>query len=77
MKKVWKTILIVLLVVLFPLGILYCVGRALFADNRNFATYLGILFIFLGGFALCVGMFWRDLPWVITAIEWVKNFLRI
>ena len=77
MKKVWKTILTVFLIVLFPLGIIYCIGRALFADNRNFASYLGMIFLFIGGFALCAGLFWKDLPWMVTSIDWVKGFLRI
>ena len=73
--KVLKTIGIILLVVLFPIGILYCIGKALFGDKRNFVTYLGMFFIFAAGFCLCAGLFWHDLPWMVTAVEWVKNIL--
>lgn len=73
MKKVLKTILIVIVVILFPIGILYCIGKALFADNRTFATYLGMLFIFLAGFIVCFLIFRQDL--VQAAVNWINNII--
>lgn len=73
--KVLKTIGIILLIILFPIGILYCIGKALFGDKRNFVTYLGMFFILAIGFFLCAGIFWKDLPWMVTMVEWFKNIL--
>lgn len=50
MKKFWR----IFLIVLFPLGIVYCVGRALFTGN-GFASYLGMFFIF--GFGTLLGVY--------------------
>lgn len=77
MKDVWKKIAVILLIVLFPIGMIYCIGKALFADKRGFAVYLGMLFIFIGGFALCVGIFWQDLPWMVSVVAWFKTLFHI
>lgn len=75
MKKVFKIILTVLIIILFPLGMLYCIGKALFADKRNFVTYLGMFFIFILGFCLCVALFYKDLPWAMTVINWFQSWI--
>ena len=45
MKEVWKKVLLALLIILFPVGIIYCIGKAFFADKRTWVTFLGILFL--------------------------------
>lgn len=55
MKKVINTILIVL----FPLGIIYCVFKNLFSGN--FTTFLGGVFLFGLGMLLAIYLFRFDL----------------
>ena len=43
----------IMMVILFPIGILYCIGRALFTGN-GFASYLGMIFIF--GIGILLGV---------------------
>ena len=44
MKKL-KKIKIILLIVFFPIAMVYCIGKALFT-GQGFASYLGMFFIF-------------------------------
>ena len=53
MKKIIK----ILLVVLFPLGALYCIGRALFNDS-GFSGFFGCLL--LAGAGILFGMYLVD-----------------
>ena len=55
MKKWIKIILIVL----FPLGMLYCIGKNLF--SRSFASFLGAIFLFGLGMLLAIYLFRFDL----------------
>ena len=50
----FKKVLNIILVILFPLGIIYCIGKNLFSGN--FASFLGGIMLFALGFVLCV--FW-------------------
>ena len=50
MKKVGK----ILLILLFPLGIIFCIGRALFT-GKDFYSYLGMFFIF--GLGVLLGIY--------------------
>lgn len=61
MKKFWK----IVLVVLFPLGVIYCVGKNLFSGN--FSAFLGGVFLFAIGFGLSVYLLRPDI---------VENILR-
>ena len=54
-SKIFRTIMIIL----FPLGILYCVGRNLF--KSDFASFLGGLFLLAGGFVLAIFLLRPDL----------------
>jgi hypothetical protein len=60
-----------LLIIFFPLGVIYCVGRNLFAGN--FASFLGAVFIFLGGFIVAILLLRPDiLQTIITLVEGLK-----
>lgn len=73
-----NTILTIILILLFPLGIIYCIGTALFSDKRTFATFLGITMIF--GIGILLGIYlvqpsWYDpiIAWFIDTWEWIKG----
>lgn len=51
MNKLNK-ILTIIMIILFPLGIIYCIGKNLF--NGNFASFLGGWFLFGLGFVFCI-----------------------
>lgn len=55
MKKLLK----VLLVLIFPLGMLYCIGKNLFSGNA--ASFLGGVLLLAIGFILAVGLLRHDL----------------
>jgi len=81
-KSPIKKILTVLLIILFPLGMIYCIGIALFSDKRSFKTFIGIVLIF--GIGILLGMYFIDhtvydaiINWIVKAWEWVKGiFVR-
>ena len=50
-----KKFLTILMILVFPLGVIYCLGKNLF--NRDFVAFLGGVFLFLGGFALSLWLF--------------------
>ena len=50
--KTLKKILSIMMIVLFPVGILYCVGKNLFSGN--FATFMGGVLLFASGFVLAL-----------------------
>ena len=54
-----KRLLRIFLIVLFPLGIIYCIGKNLFSGN--FVSFLGGIFLFACGFALSVYLLRPDL----------------
>ena len=54
-----KKIGTILLVILFPLGILYCIGKNLFTGN--FASFLGGVFLFAVGFVVSIVLFRPDI----------------
>ena len=56
MKKLTK----ILLIAIFPLGIIYCVGKNLFSGN--FAAFLGAIFLMLAGFLLPLLLLIDSLP---------------
>jgi hypothetical protein len=55
MKKILNT----LLIIFFPLGVLYCVGKNLFSGN--FASFLGGIFLVCIGFCLAIYFLRPDL----------------
>ena len=55
LKKVLRT----LLIIFFPLGILYCIGKALFGSS--FSSFLGGIFLCGVGFVLAIYFFRYDL----------------
>lgn len=58
MKKLNK-VLTIIMIILFPIGIVYCIGKNLFSGN--FAPFLGGLILFLGGFVLAMFLLRPDL----------------
>lgn len=60
MKKFFRLFLIIF----FPLGILYCVGKNLFSGN--FISFLGGIFLILLGFLISILLLRQDI---------VQNFL--
>lgn len=69
MKKIFK----VLLIILFPLGIIYCIGQNLF--SKNFAGFLGAIFILGGGVLL--GIYIKDPQFFINLWESIKSAIKI
>ena len=62
MKKIFR----IFLIIMFPLGIIYCVGRALFT-GKDFASYIGMIFIL--GLGILLGVYFCN-P------EMVKGWLQ-
>lgn len=54
-----KKIIRILLMVLFPLGILFCIGKCLFSGG--FYNFLGGIFLFAAGIGLSIYFFRYDL----------------
>lgn len=67
MKKINK-ILTILLIILFPIGMLYCIGKNLF--SRNFTSFLGGICLLVAGFLLCVFLLRPDI------VEPIFEFFR-
>ena len=58
MKKI-KLLKLLLLIVFFPLGIIYCIGKNLFGGG--FASFLGGIFLFAVGFIVALYFLRYDL----------------
>ena len=41
-----------IMIIFFPLGILYCIGKNLW--NKDLVSFLGGIFLFGGGFIVCI-----------------------
>ena len=63
--KIFKKILTIISIVLFPLFMLYCIGKNLW--NRTFIEFLGGLFLILTGFILAIVLLRPDLTAPIIA----------
>ena len=50
--EIFKKTIRIVMMVLFPLGIIYCVGKNLFSGN--FASFMGGVFLFVLGFVVSV-----------------------
>ena len=57
------------MIIIFPLGIIYCVGKNLF--NGNFAAFLGGIFLFIGGFVLALFVLRPDI------VEPILTFFKL
>lgn len=69
-----KKFLRILLIVLFPLGIVFCIGKALFS-NKDFSSFLGVLIIC--GLGILLG-FYIGQPetvegWVQAVVGWFQS----
>ena len=58
MKKLNK-VLTIIMIILFPLGIVYCICKNLFSGN--FASFLGGVLLFAGGFIVSVVLLRYDI----------------
>ena len=54
-----NSLLTLLLIICFPIGIVYCIGKNLF--NGNFASFIGAILIFGAGFCLAVWLLRPDI----------------
>ena len=59
MNKRFSKVLNILLVIFFPVGIIYCIGKNLFGGN--FSTFLGGLLLFASGFVLALFLLRPDI----------------
>jgi hypothetical protein len=57
--KTLNKILTIIMIIIFPLGIIYCVGKNLF--NGNFASFIGGILLFVMGFVLAIFLLRPDL----------------
>ena len=64
--EIFKKVLRIILIVLFPLGIIFCIGKNLFSGN--FVSFLGGVLLFGLGFLLALWTLRPDL------VEPIKNF---
>lgn len=68
MKKFWR----IFLIILFPLGIVFCIGKALFS-NKDFASFLGMILIF--GIGVLLGVYLGNPEmvneWIQTIQSWI------
>ena len=69
MKKFFQTLLTILLIVFFPLGILFCVGKNLFSGG--FTQFLGGILLFAAGAVLAIYFLRYDL--IEPVIVFVQN----
>lgn len=67
MKKILK----VLLIIFFPLGIIYCVGKNLFSGNV--AQFLGGIFLAVGG--ACTTIYFLRYDLVEPIFEFINKFI--
>lgn len=63
--------LIWLLVIIFPVGIVYCLSKALFGNN--FPTFLGVVFAI--GIGILLGIYLVHPEFYINIINWFKAIL--
>ena len=74
LSKKGKIILTVLMIILFPLGIVYCIGINLFA-GKKFAAFLGGVLLFGVGMLLAIYLVRPE--YYVIAWEYVKGwFIR-
>lgn len=59
----------IIMIVLFPIGIIYCIGKNLFGSN--FVAFLGGLFLLIIGFVLAIFLLRPDI------VEPIFNFFRL
>lgn len=68
MKKFWR----IFLIILFPLGIVFCIGKALFS-NKDFASFLGMVLIL--GIGVLLGVYLGNPEmvngWIQTVQSWI------
>lgn len=57
--KTLNKILTIIMIIIFPLGIIYCVGKNLF--NGNFASFIGGILLFVIGFVLAIFLLRPDI----------------
>ena len=57
--KTLKKIATILMIVLLPIGMIYCIGKNLF--NGNFASFLGGISLFVIGFVLAIVLLRPDI----------------
>lgn len=67
----FKKILNVLLVIFFPIGAIYCVGKSLFANGIS--GFIGAILLFVIGATTAIFIFRYDL--VEPIVEIVMNFI--
>ena len=65
-------ILTLLLIIFFPLGIVFCIGKNLF--SRDFWSFLGGLLLFACGFVLAIYLFRYDI--IEPIITFFSNFIK-
>lgn len=67
MKRFWR----IFLIILFPLGIVFCIGKALFS-NKDFASFLGMILILGVGVLLGVYLGNPEMVngWIQTVQSW-------
>lgn len=68
MKRFWR----IFLIILFPLGIVFCIGKALFS-NKDFASFLGMILIL--GIGVLLGVYLGNPEmvngWIQTVQSWI------
>lgn len=69
MKNKLNKLITILFIILFPLGIIYCVGKCLFANS--IAGFIGALLLCVAGF--CIGVYLYDIGVLTPAVEFVKE----
>ena len=67
-----KKIATIIMIVLFPLGMIYCIGKNLFSGN--FASFLGGVCLFIVGFILAIFLLRPDI--VEPIINFIANFVK-
>lgn len=69
MSKKFNMIKNIILIILFPLGIIYCIGKCLFANSL--CGFIGALLLCVCGF--CIGVYLYDTGVLDTCIAYIKN----
>lgn len=70
-RGILKLIIRILMIVIFPIGMLYCIVRALLPGRKGLTSYLGMIFIFVAGFALCFCFLRQGL--LLAVVDWIKS----
>ena len=69
MSKKFNMIRNIILIILFPLGIIYCIGKCLFANSL--CGFIGALLLCMCGF--CVGIYLYDIGVLDNCISYIKT----